>query len=173
DRAFAGEPVAWTSSLGDATFECRLRPVADGRGGVAGIIGLAIDVTERKQAEDTRLTLERRLLEAQKLESLGVLAGGIAHDFNNLLVSVLGNASQAIDGAEGTITVRTGAVELGPDALRDTLHPPEAAPGPHVCVEVRDTGCGMDAATTAKVFDPFFSTKFTGRGLGLATVLGA
>ncbi len=273
DRAFAGEPVAWTGSLGDATFECRLRPVADGRGGVAGIIGLAIDVTERKQAEDTRLTLERRLLEAQKLESLGVLAGGIAHDFNNLLVSVLGNASlalgelpahapgrealrrieqaarrgseltrqmlayagkdtialervdvnavvaetsdllsvsigkkvvmaydlapglpaieadptqfrqaimnllinasEAIDGAEGTITVRTGAVELGPDALRDTLHPPEAAPGPHVCVEVRDTGCGMDAATTAKVFDPFFSTKFTGRGLGLATVLGA
>jgi len=273
DRAFAGEPVAWTSSFGDATFECRLTPVADGRGGVAGIIALAIDVTERKQAEDTRLALERRLLEAQKLESLGVLAGGIAHDFNNLLVSVLGNASlalgeltahapgrealrrieqaarrgseltrqmlayagedtialdrvdvnavvaetsdllsvsigkkvvmaydlapglpaieadptqirqaimnllinasEAIDGAEGTITVRTEVVALGPDALHDTLHPPEAAPGPHVCVEVRDTGCGMDAATAAKVFDPFFSTKFTGRGLGLATVLGA
>src|SRR5439155_5910960 len=86
ERAFAGEPVAWTGSLGDATFECRLTPVADGRGGLAGIIGLAIDVTERKQAEDARLALERRLLEAQKLESLGVLAGGIAHDFNNLLV---------------------------------------------------------------------------------------
>ena len=273
DRAFAGESVAWTGSLGDATFECQLMPVADGRSGPAGIIGLAIDVTERKQAEDTRLALERRLLEAQKLESLGVLAGGIAHDFNNLLVSVLGNASlalgelpshapacealrrieraarrgseltremlayagkdvialervdvnalvaetsdllsvsigskvamaydlapglpaiegdptqirqvimnlvinasEAIGGAEGTITVCTGVVELGPEALRDTLHPPEAATGPHVCVEVRDTGCGMDAATAAKIFDPFFSTKFTGRGLGLATVLGA
>src|SRR3989454_81763 len=271
-RAVAGEPVAWTGSLGDATFECRLMPIADDRGGPAGIIGLAIDVSERKQAEDGRLALERRLLEAQKLESLGVLAGGIAHDFNNLLVSVLGNASlalgelpshapacealrrieraarrgseltremlayagkdmialervdvnavvaetsdllsvsigskvamaydlapglpaiegdptqirqvimnlvinasEAIGGAEGTITVCTGVVELGPEALRDTLHPPEAAPGPHVCVEVRDTGCGMDAATVAKVFDPFFSTKFTGRGLGLATVLG-
>src|SRR2546429_6477488 len=87
----------------------------------------------------------------------------------NLLI----NAAEAIDGAEGTTTVRTEVVALGPDALHDTLHPPEAAPGPHVCVEVRDTGCGMDAATTAKVFDPFFSTKFTGRGLGLATVLGA
>src|SRR5207253_6490140 len=96
DRAFAGEPVAWTSSFGDATFECRLTPVADGRGGVAGIIALAIDVTERKQAEDTRLALERRLLEAQKLESLGVLAGGIAHDFNNLLVAMLGNAGLAL-----------------------------------------------------------------------------
>jgi len=93
--------------------------------------------------------------------------------FRQAIMNLLINASEAIDGAEGTITVRTGAVELGPDALRDTLHPPEAAPGPHVCVEVRDTGCGMDAATTAKVFDPFFSTKFTGRGLGLATVLGA
>src|SRR5262249_47287231 len=72
---------------------------------------------------------------------------------------------------EGTIAVRTGVVELDPDALRETLHAPEAAPGPHVCVEVRDTGCGMDAATLAKVFDPFFSTKLAGRGLGLATVL--
>src|SRR2546429_2946731 len=86
----------------------------------------------------------------------------------NLLI----NAAEAIDGAEGTTTVRTEVVALGPDALHDTLHPPEAAPGPHVCVEVRDTGCGMDAATAAKIFDPFFSTKFTGRGLGLATVLG-
>src|SRR2546426_434887 len=76
DRAFAGEPVAWTGSLGDATFECRLTPVADGRGGLGGVIGLAIDVTERKEAEDARLALERRRLEAQKLASLGVPAGG-------------------------------------------------------------------------------------------------
>jgi len=89
-----------------------------------------------------------------------------------VIMNLVINASEAIGGAEGTITVCTGVVELGPEALRDTLHPPEAAPGPHVCVEVRDTGCGMDAATAAKIFDPFFSTKFTGRGLGLATVLG-
>src|SRR2546429_2824504 len=86
----------------------------------------------------------------------------------NLLI----NAAEAIDGAEGTTTVRTEAGPLGPAALHDTLPPPEAAPGPHVCVEVRDTGCGMDAATAAKVFDPSFATRSTGRGLGLATVLG-
>jgi PAS domain S-box-containing protein len=54
------------------------------------------DITERKRVEAERLAFERRLLETQKLESLGVLAGGIAHDFNNLLMGVLGNASLAL-----------------------------------------------------------------------------
>ena len=57
--------------------------------------GLAIDITAQKNAEAARLELERKLLEGQKLESLGLLAGGIAHDFNNLLSSILGNASIA------------------------------------------------------------------------------
>ncbi len=55
--------------------------------------GLAIDITAQKQAESARLALERKLLEGQKLESLGLLAGGIAHDFNNLLSTVIGNAN--------------------------------------------------------------------------------
>src|SRR5262249_44262488 len=67
------------------------------RGRVTGVTGVAIDVTERVQAEGARLELERGLLEAQKVESLGVLAGGVAHDFNNLLVSVLGNVSLALE----------------------------------------------------------------------------
>ena len=57
---------------------------------------LTQEMTEREQAEDARRAIEAKVLEVQKLESLGVLAGGIAHDFNNLLVAILGNASLAL-----------------------------------------------------------------------------
>ncbi|MBI5949039.1 MAG: PAS domain S-box protein [Chloroflexi bacterium] len=60
------------------------------------VLTASLDITERKRAETERLDLERKLLETQKLESLGVLAGGIAHDFNNLLVAIMGNANLAM-----------------------------------------------------------------------------
>lgn len=65
---------------------------ADGRRYAAG---LGLDLTDRLQLEDDRRALERQLLHAQKLDSLGVMAGGIAHDFNNLLTTILGNTSLA------------------------------------------------------------------------------
>ena len=65
-------------------------------GAPVGMMGSFVDTTERTIAERRRLELERRLLHAQKLESLGVLAGGIAHDFNNLLMAVLGNLDLAL-----------------------------------------------------------------------------
>lgn len=67
----------------------------DERGRALRLLGVTREVTERKQAEAERRTLEAQLQHAQKLESLGVLAGGIAHDFNNLLTGVLGNVELA------------------------------------------------------------------------------
>jgi len=240
--------------------------------GHPAILGAALDTTERKRAEEERLLLERKFLETQKLESLGVLAGGIAHDFNNLLVGIMGNAelarldlspatsaydsviqvelaaqraadlarqmlaysgkgrfviqplnlsklveeiarllkvsinpnatvyyqlapnlppiegdatqlrqvimnllvnaSDALQEQEGFIRVSSGVIEVDQDYLADTYLSPDLAAGQYVYLEVADTGCGMDAATLAKIFEPFFTTKFTGRGLGLAAVLG-
>jgi two-component system cell cycle sensor histidine kinase/response regulator CckA len=65
----------------------------DGR--VDYFMGLVQDITELRRVQEERRALERRMFEAQKLESLGVLAGGIAHDFNNLLTGILGNAGLA------------------------------------------------------------------------------
>ena len=70
-------------------------PRYDERHRLVAYDGLIADITARKQGEEARLELERRLLHAQKLESLGVLAGGIAHDFNNLLMAILGNLDLA------------------------------------------------------------------------------
>jgi PAS domain S-box-containing protein len=71
-------------------------PMFDAEGGLIGVLGIAHDITEIKNAETERLELERQLLHSQKLESLGVLSGGIAHDFNNLLLAILGNLDLAL-----------------------------------------------------------------------------
>lgn len=60
-----------------------------------GFIGTIVDISERIRSEEQRLLMDRKLLDTQKLESLGLLAGGIAHDFNNLLTGIMGSASLA------------------------------------------------------------------------------
>ncbi|MCY3020707.1 MAG: response regulator [Planctomycetota bacterium] len=95
-----------------------------------------------------------------------------AAQLRQLVMNLMVNAAEAIGDPGGTVTVSTGVVHAS-DGLFAECYPNRALPeGEYVYVEVEDTGCGMDSATQARVFDPFFSTKFTGRGLGLPTVLG-
>jgi PAS domain S-box-containing protein len=229
-------------------------------------------ITERKRLEEERLETERKLSNAQKLESLGIMAGGIAHDFNNQLAVVLGNlelglmdqtldpetrrniesavkaakrsaelsrqmlvytgttfyhpveldlnellnkdrdllklgfakdvalnletysaippiqgdphqiqrvivnlvanAAEAIGDKGGDVTIRTGVMECDEAYLRRSRLEEKPEPGRFVFLEVTDTGSGMDPETQRKLFDPFFSTKFWGRGLGMAEVIG-
>jgi PAS domain S-box-containing protein len=79
-----------------------------------------IDITDHKRAEQERLELERRLLYAQKLESLGILAGGIAHDFNNLLMAVLGNLDLALRKVSPVSPARTNIEQSAQAARRAT-----------------------------------------------------
>ncbi|MBL0940915.1 MAG: PAS domain-containing protein [Gemmatimonadaceae bacterium] len=236
------------------------------------LVGTALDITDQVQAEAERTRIDAQMQQAQKLESLGVLAGGIAHDFNNLLVGILGNASlalldsdvppalreclheiersaqkaaeltrqllayagkgryhvesldatatiddmasllrtaiarnaslyfelpdqlppleadlnqfrqvvmtlvtnasDALEERAGVISVVSGVQEVTADYLTSCVPGSAAEPGRFVFVEVRDTGTGMDPATRQRMFEPFFSTKFTGRGLGLAATMG-
>ncbi len=75
-------------------------------------IGVAIDITDRKQGEEAKLNFERQVQHAQKLESLGVLAGGIAHDFNNLLMAILGNADLAMNELPPSSPVHRNLAEI-------------------------------------------------------------
>lgn len=231
------------------------------------------DVTVRRRAEEQRWAVERRLREAERLDSLGVMAGGIAHDFNNLLQTILGfgelaaaavaedspvasalaqvqsagrraaeltrqmlayagrtryvprrcelalvlrraepllaaslraglrlelelgepalppvdadpahlrqvlinlvaNAGEALAERDGRVVLRAGSQRCDRDYLAGCYPDDRLPAGEYAYFEVEDDGCGMNPTTLAHLFDPFFSTKFTGRGLGLAAVLG-
>jgi two-component system, cell cycle sensor histidine kinase and response regulator CckA len=89
-----------------------------------------------------------------------------------VVLNLLVNASEAIEPPGGTIRVTTALEQLDRQQLAGLTLGDELPPGSYVCLTVADDGCGMDAATLTRIFEPFFSTKFTGRGLGLAAVLG-
>jgi two-component system cell cycle sensor histidine kinase/response regulator CckA len=86
--------------------------------------------------------------------------------------SLLDNAVEALDATEGTVSISTGTVHLTRSALDSYSVGAEAAPGPFAYVEVADDGCGMTEEVRSRMLEPFFTTKFQGRGLGLAAVDG-
>ena len=91
---------------------------------------------------------------------------------HQVIMGLIANAREAIGDQAGTITLRTGIAEVGAEELKGMHGYGMAEPGRYVFLEVGDDGCGMDASTMARLFEPFFSTKFTGRGLGMSAVLG-
>jgi len=95
-----------------------------------------------------------------------------ATQLRQVIMNLVINASEAIGSRSGVLALGTGVARVDEEYLRGFRPDASPAPGDYVYVEVSDNGCGMDTATLGKIFDPFFTTKFTGRGLGLAAVLG-
>ena len=86
-----------------------------------------------------------------------------------VVMNLITNASDALDDQEGTISVRTGIEQISESQV---IFGNPLTPGKYVFVEVEDDGRGMDEATRLRLFEPFFSSKARGRGLGMAAVLG-
>jgi len=108
-RAIAGEACSYDTEYRGKQLTVTVTPYRTADGVIVGAIGTSLDVTHSR-------LLERRMVDAQRAESLGVLAGGLAHDFNNLLVAVIGNADLA---------------------LREI---PNGTPGRHAIDNIRDAG---------------------------------
>lgn len=89
-----------------------------------------------------------------------------------VILSLVANAAESLPEKGGLLEVRTGKIQAGSGDLLSPFLRQDLAPGLYVFLEVRDEGCGIPPDILAKIFDPFFTTKFTGRGLGLAAVLG-
>lgn len=88
------------------------------------------------------------------------------------LLNLVQNAAESMTSHGGTIDVLTGIRKLDETALQQCLFVQQQKPGDYVWLEVRDKGAGMDEAVRQRIFEPFYTTKFTGRGLGLSAVAG-
>ncbi len=91
---------------------------------------------------------------------------------HQVIMNLVTNAAEAIGDADGTIRLTIDTIFCDHTCFQRSFLDDNLPDGKYVCLEVSDTGCGIDQETLAKVFDPFFTTKFTGRGLGMAAVLG-
>lgn len=99
-----------------------------------------------------------------------ILADGT--QVRQVVMNLVTNGAESLEQGAGEIRLTTGLDRFDRSSLDHTPIEQDLEPGEYVWIEVADTGQGMEEATLQRIFEPFFSTKFTGRGLGLAAALG-
>ncbi|HEV2206055.1 MAG TPA: CHASE4 domain-containing protein [Candidatus Acidoferrales bacterium] len=112
-RALAGEAISYEMDWEKCTFESYVQPLRDLDGEIMGVIGIALDITERKHLAD-------QLRQSQKMQAVGQLAGGVAHDFNNLLMVVKGHAEILLNRMAGNSPLRNNVEQVDKAADRAT-----------------------------------------------------
>jgi PAS domain S-box-containing protein len=133
-----------------------------------------VDLSE--VARETSTLIQNSLARDVKIRVIAPEPGpcieGDASQIQQLITNVVINAVEAIGQGHGEVIVATGEREASSSYLRRLSPGGASKPGRYAYVRVQDSGPGMDRETLTKIFDPFFTTKATGRGLGLAAVLG-
>jgi PAS domain S-box-containing protein len=130
---------------------------------------LDISVLVDEMLELLKVSISKRVvLNTDLCRDLFTVLGNAAQ-VRQIVMNLITNASEAIGDQDGVITINTSIVTGQHPAAAGDASLPE---GNYVRLQVSDTGCGMTEEVQARVFDPFFSTKFAGRGLGLAVVQG-
>jgi PAS domain S-box-containing protein len=104
-KALEGQAVAYEVNWKDRKFESHVQPLRDAEGAIQGVVGVALDVTERERLTD-------QLRQSQKMQAVGELAGGVAHDFNNLLMVVKGHAQILLDRIPDSSPLRLSAEQV-------------------------------------------------------------
>ncbi|MBW7866125.1 MAG: PAS domain S-box protein [Candidatus Hydrogenedens sp.] len=151
---------------------CRQMLAYTGKGTMtAGV--LSLEELIREMSDILRVSISKKvLLDFVAAPDIPFVEGD-ASQLRQVVMNLIINASEAIGDRKGAIHISLTARECGPGELAGRWLDDEPRPaGTYVCLEVGDNGCGMDRETLERIFDPFYSTKFTGRGLGLAAVLG-
>jgi PAS domain S-box-containing protein len=141
--------------------------------GKGSLVSRSLDLSE--VVNDTVKMLEisvgkKGRIEYQLEKFLPKIDGDIVQ-IQQLVMNLVINAGDAL-GENGVIAISTGMMHCDESYLGGCVIDADQAAGQFVYLKVRDNGCGMDDETKARIFEPFFSTKKEGRGLGLASVLG-
>jgi len=133
-----------------------------------------LDVCEllREMGELLHTAISRKVELRYELPDALPLIEGDPAQLQQVVLNLIINASEAIGDESGVVTIGAGSIEADRACLGQTYLGRELPEGSYIYLDVLDSGCGMDEETRSKIFDPFFTTKFTGRGLGLAALLG-